>query len=167
MRRQQVFPIMIPPQVAHDLGDRQWRKWPMGLQTESQQIGEHLDPSSRIQTMPWSLPRPNLEDRFTDLPATFDEMRLLPNVPDLRPPQHNWTQVHQRITAGGAFRKKEAPNRTKGWTVSLDSTRRHLNPPWGMTPHHVFFPGRGILLFSINRQGGIAFACHDDVGKAS
>jgi hypothetical protein len=108
-----------------------------------------------------------MEDRFEDLPETFDEMMLLPNVPDLRPPQHNLTKVHQIITAGGAFLKKEEHNRTKGWTVSLDSTRRHLNPPCGMTQHQVFFPVRGILLFSINRKGVIAFACNDDFGKAS
>src|ERR1043166_701701 len=167
MRRQQVFQMMIPPQVAHDLGDRQLRKWPMGLQTESQQIGEHLDQYSRIQTIPWSLHRPHMEDRFEDLPETFDAMMLLPHVPDLRPPQHNLTKVHQIITAGGAFLKKEEHHRTKGWTVSLDSTRRHLNPPCGMPQHQVFFPVRGILLFSINRKGVIAFACNDDFGKAS
>jgi hypothetical protein len=75
----------------------------MGLQTESQQIGEHLDQSSRIQTMPWSLPRPKMEDRFADLPATCDERLLLPHVPALRPPQPHWTQGHQRITAGVLF----------------------------------------------------------------
>lgn len=39
MRHHQVSQIVIPPQVAHDLGNRQLRKWPMGLQTDGQQIG--------------------------------------------------------------------------------------------------------------------------------
>jgi len=33
------------------------------------------------------LHRPYMEERFEDLPETFDQMMLLPNVPDLRPPQ--------------------------------------------------------------------------------
>ena len=30
-----------------------------------------------------------------------------------------------------------------------------------------FFPRRGVLLFTSNRKGVIAFASHDDCGKAS
>jgi hypothetical protein len=107
-----------------------------------------------------------MEDRFEDLPETFDEMMLLPNVPDLRPPHHHLTKVHQIITAGGTFLEKEEHNRTKGWTVSLDSSSRHINPPCGIMQNQVFFPVRGVLLFSINRKGVIAFACNDDFGKA-
>jgi len=36
-----------------------------------------------------------------------------------------------------------------------------------MMQHQVFFPVDGVLLFSINRQGVIAFACNDDFGKSS
>jgi hypothetical protein len=36
-----------------------------------------------------------------------------------------------------------------------------------MTQQHVFLPVRGILLFAITRQGVMALACTDDVGKAS
>jgi hypothetical protein len=53
MRRQQVFQIMIPTQLAHDLGDRQFEKGSMGLQAYRQQIGEHFDKQSGVQTMPW------------------------------------------------------------------------------------------------------------------
>jgi len=108
-----------------------------------------------------------MEDRFEDLPETFDEMMLLPNVPDLRPPHRDLTKVHQIITAGGAFLEKEAHNRTKGWTVPSDSTRRHINPPCGMMQNQVFFPVGGVLLFSINGKGVITFACNNDFGKAS
>jgi hypothetical protein len=76
------------------------------------------------------------------------------------------TKVHQIITTGGAFLEKEEHNRTKGWTVALDSTRRHINPPGRIMQNQIFFPVRGILLFSINRKGVIAFACNDDFGKA-
>jgi hypothetical protein len=33
--------------------------------------------------------------------------------------------------------------------------------------HQRFFPRRGVLLFTINRKGVMAFASHDDFGKAS
>jgi len=108
-----------------------------------------------------------MEDRFEDLPETFNEMMLLPNVPDFCTSHGYLTKIHQIITAGGALLEKEEHHRTKGWTVSLDSTSRHINPPGGMMQHQVFFPVRGVLLFSINRKGVIAFACHDDFGKAS
>src|SRR6266545_1385831 len=108
-----------------------------------------------------------MEDRFEYLPETFDEMMLLPHVPDLCPPHHNLTEVHQIITAGGAFLEKEEHHRTKGWTVSLDSTRRHINPPGGMMQNQVFFPVRGVLLFPIHCKGVIAFSCNDDLGKTS
>ena len=51
MHHQQISQIVIPTQVAHDLGDRQFRKGSMGLQAYRQQIGEHLDQQSRVQTM--------------------------------------------------------------------------------------------------------------------
>ncbi len=109
----------------------------------------------------------NMEDRFQDLPETFNEMMLLPNVPDFRPSHRYATKIHQIVATGCAFLEKEEDNRTKGGTVPLDSTRRHINPPGGIVQKEVFFPLRGVLLFSINRKGVIAFACHDDFGKAS
>jgi len=48
MRHQQASQIVIPTQVAHDLGDSQFGKSPMGLQTYSQQIGQHLDEQSSV-----------------------------------------------------------------------------------------------------------------------
>ena len=107
MRRQHVFQIVIPTQLAHDLGDRQFGKRSMGLQTECQQIGKHLDQQCRVQTIPLQLHRTNMKDRFEHLPETFDEMMLLPNVPDFRTPHRDVTKIHQIITAGGAFLEKE------------------------------------------------------------
>jgi hypothetical protein len=167
MRHHQVSQIVIPTQAAHDLGDRQLRKWPMGFQTDGQQRGDHLDQQSRVQAMTLSLHGTNMEDRFEDLPETFNQMMLLPDVPDFCTSHGYLTKIHQIITAGGALLEKEEHHRTKGWTVSLDSTSRHINPPGGMMQHQVFFPVRGVLLFSINRKGVIAFACNDDFGKAS
>ena len=107
MRRQRVFQIVIPPQLAHDLGNRQFGKRSMGLQTEYQQIGKHLDQPCRVQTIPLQWHRTNMQDRFEHLPETFDEMMLLPNVPDFRTPHRDLTKIHQIITAGGAFLEKE------------------------------------------------------------
>jgi hypothetical protein len=39
MRHHHGSQIVIPTQVAHDLGDRQCRKWSVCLQTYGQQIG--------------------------------------------------------------------------------------------------------------------------------
>jgi len=47
-----------------------------------------------------------MENRFEYLPETFDEMMLLPNVPDFRTPHRGLTKIHQIITAGGAFLEK-------------------------------------------------------------
>ena len=116
--------------------------------------------------MTLSLHGTNMEDRFEYLPETFDEMMLLPNVPDFRPSHRYATKIHQIVAAGCAFLEKKEDNRTKGWTVPLDSTRRHINPPCGIVQKEVFFPLRGVLLFSINRKGVIAFACNDNFGKA-
>jgi len=132
MRHHQVSQIVIPTQAAHDLGDRQLRKWPMGFQTDGQQIGEHLDQQSRVQAMTLSLHGTNMEDRFEDLPETFNQMMLLPDVPDFCTSHGYLTKIHQIITAGGALLEKEEHHRTKGWTVSLDSTSRHINPPCGI-----------------------------------
>ncbi len=43
MRSEQGSQIVIPTQVAHDLGDRQFGKESMGLQAYRQQISEHLN----------------------------------------------------------------------------------------------------------------------------
>ena len=82
MLSEQGSSIVIPTQVAHDLGDRQCGKGSMGLQTDAQQIGEYFDQQSGVQAMTLSLHGTNREDRFEDLPETFNQMMLLPNVPD-------------------------------------------------------------------------------------
>src|SRR6266704_2550607 len=115
--------------------------------------------------MTLSLHGTNMEDRFEHLPETFNEMMLLPNVPDFCTSHGYLTKIHQIITAGGALLEKEEHHRTKGWTVSLDSTSRHINPPGGMMQHQVFFPVRGVLLFSINRKGVILKRCTRSLSK--
>ena len=51
MRREQGSQIVIPTQGAHGLRDGQFGKGAMGWQAYRQQIGEHLDEQSRVQTM--------------------------------------------------------------------------------------------------------------------
>ena len=48
-----------------------------------------------------------MEDRFEALPEAFNQMMLLPNMPDFRTSHRLLTKMHQRVTAGGAFLKKE------------------------------------------------------------
>jgi len=108
-----------------------------------------------------------MEDRFEDLPETFDQMLLLPNVPDFSTTHRIFTAVHQIVASSCAFLKKEARNRPKGWTVPLDSIRRHINPPCGIMKDQVFFPLRGLLFFACNGKDVVAFARNDDFGKPS
>src|SRR4029077_8996421 len=56
-------------------------------------------------------------------------------------------------------------NRTKGWTVASDSTRRHVNPPLRLMQYQVFFPLRSCLFLPINCKGVIAFACNNYFSK--
>src|SRR4029453_4701620 len=91
MCREKLSEIEFPTQFAHDLRDRQLRKWSMGLQTECQQIGEHFDQQSRVQTVTLLLHRANLGDRIHHLPEAFNHMVLLPNVPYLRSSQRHLT----------------------------------------------------------------------------
>jgi len=167
MRHYQVSQIVIPTQVAHDLSDRQFGKGSMGLQAYRQQIGEHFNQQSRVQTMTLSLHGTNREDRFEDLPETFNEMMLLPNMPDFCPSHGNATKVHQIITASGTLLKKEKNNCTKGWTIRVNSTRRHVNSPWGIMQNEVVLPLGGLLMFPTNGKGVIAFACNNDLSKPS
>ncbi len=52
-----------------------------------------------------------MEDRFEDLPETFDQMMLLPNVPDFRTSHRHLTKIHQIEASGCALLKKEENNR--------------------------------------------------------
>lgn len=167
MRRQPVFHMVIPPQLAPDLGQRPCGKRSMGLQAYRQHRGEHCDQPCRVETMPLPWHRPTREDRFASLPDTCDAMLLLPQVPDLRPPHHHLTTVHHRRTAGGALLEKAEPHRTTGWTGSLASTSRPRNPPGGMMPHQVCLPGRGVRLFPMPCPGVMAFACPDALGTTA
>src|SRR5216684_1883860 len=102
-----------------------------------------------------------MEDRFEDLPETFNEMMLLPNVPDFRTAHGHLTKVHQVITAGCAFLKKEERDGPKSLTVGSDATRRDVNAPGGSMQNQRFFPLSSILLVPINGKGVIAFPCND------
>src|SRR6266481_2251840 len=94
-----------------------------------------------------------MEDRFEDLPETFNEMMLLPNMPDFCPSHGNSTKVHQIITASGTLLKKEKNTCTKGWTIRVNSTRRHVNSPWGIMQNEVVLPLGGLLMFPTNGKG--------------
>ena len=106
-----------------------------------------------------------MEDRFEALPEAFNQMMLLPNMPDFRTSHRLLTKIHQIVTAGGAFLEKEENQRSKGWAVPLDSTRGYVNPPCRIMQDQCFFPGRSVLLLIANCKGIIAFACNDDFGK--
>jgi len=165
MRSEHGSQIVIPTQVTHHLGDGQFGKRTTGVQAYRQPIGKHLDAHSRVQTMTWSLPRTNTEDGFEDLPETFHPMLLRPTVPDVCPPHRGLTKVHQVITACGTFLEKDQKKGTKGGTLRMHPTRRHVNPPCGIMPNQRLLPRGGLLLFPINGKGIMTFACHNDFGK--
>ena len=86
MRHEEVSQILLPPQLAHDLGDGQFGKNTLGLQTQRQEIGEHFDQQSGVQTVALEVHEADLENRFHDLPETLNDMMLFPNMPDFRAP---------------------------------------------------------------------------------
>src|SRR5215510_14075577 len=92
-----------------------------------------------------------MEDGFEDLPETFNQMMLLPNVPNFCTAHCDCAKVHQIIAARRTLLKKEEYDGTKSWTVTVDSARRHVNAPCGIMQNQRFFPLRGILFFPINR----------------
>ena len=86
MRREEVSQIRLSPQLAHDLSKGQFGKNTLGLQTQSQEIGEYFDQQSGVETVALEVHRAELENRFHDLPETLNHMMLLPNVPDFCTP---------------------------------------------------------------------------------
>ena len=86
MRHEEVSQILLSPQFAHDRGDGQFGKNTLSLQTQRQEIGEHFDQQSGVQTVALEVHEADLENRFYDLPEILNDMMLLPNVPDLRSP---------------------------------------------------------------------------------
>ena len=52
MRREEVSHILLSPQFAHDLGDGQFGKPPVGLQAQCEEIGEHFDQQRGVQAIP-------------------------------------------------------------------------------------------------------------------
>src|SRR5437660_12236900 len=103
-----------------------------------------------------------MEDGFEYLPETFDQMMLLPNVPDFCTAHRDCAQVPQIIAARGTLLKKQECDGTTSGTVTLDSTSRHVNTPCGIMQHQCFFPLRGVLLLPISGQGVIAFPCNTE-----
>ena len=55
MRREEVSHLLLSPQCAHDRGERQWGKNPLGLQAQCQERGEHVDQQRGVQsiTLSW------------------------------------------------------------------------------------------------------------------
>src|SRR4249920_2050138 len=106
-----------------------------------------------------------MEDGFKQLPETINQMILLPNMPDFCTTHRDGAKVHQIVAARGTLLKKEECEGTKSWTVTLDSTSRHVNAPGGIMQNERFFPLRGVLLFPLNGKRVIAFACNNDFGK--
>ena len=51
MRREEVSQILLSSQFAHDRGDGQFGKNTLSLQTQRQEIGEHFDQQSGVQTV--------------------------------------------------------------------------------------------------------------------
>ena len=83
MRREEVSQIRLSPQLAHDLSKGQFGKNTLGLQTQSQEIGEYFDQQSGVETVALEVHRAELENRFHDLPETLNHMVLFPDVPYL------------------------------------------------------------------------------------
>ena len=64
MRHEEVSQILLSPQFAHDLGDGQFRKNTLGLQTQRQEIGEYFDQQSGVETVALEVHRAELENRL-------------------------------------------------------------------------------------------------------
>ena len=139
MRREEVAQLLFSPQFAHDLGERQLGKNPLGLQPQRQQIREHFDQQGRIETIPLELHRADMENRFHDLPETLDHMVLFPNMPQFSPPHRRFTKVHQIIATRGRFAKKEQHDRAKGRIVAPSTIGRDINPPFRCLQDELFF----------------------------
>jgi hypothetical protein len=53
------------------------------------------------------LHRAHMEYRFHDLPKTFNDMVLLPYVPDFSSPHRRLAEIHPIVTTRCTFTKKE------------------------------------------------------------
>ena len=107
MRFEEVSQIRLAPQFAHDLGDGQFGKNTLDLQPQRQEISHHFNQQRGVQTITLSMHRAELDNRFHDLPETFNHMVLLPDMPDFRTPQCSLSKIHQIVAARGVFAKKE------------------------------------------------------------
>jgi hypothetical protein len=78
MRHEEVSQILLSSHFAHDLGPGQCGKNTLGLPTQRQEIGEHFEQQSGVQTVALELHRAELDNRLHDLPETLNHMMLLP-----------------------------------------------------------------------------------------
>lgn len=108
-----------------------------------------------------------MENRFENLPETFNHIMLLPDVPDFRTSHRSLTKVHQIIASCCTFSEKEENQRSKGRTVPLDATRRHINAPFGILQAQVFFPCQRILFFTMYGEDIVAFPRNNNLVKPS
>ena len=53
MRRQEVSQILLSPQFGHDLGDGQFGKNTLRLQTHGQELSKHFDQQGGVETVTW------------------------------------------------------------------------------------------------------------------
>src|SRR6266436_4475489 len=87
-----------------------------------------------------------MKDRFEALPEAFNQMMLLPNMPDFCTSHLLLTKIHQIVTACCTFPKKKENQRPKGWALSPDAIRRDINAPFRIIQKQFFFPFRSCLL---------------------
>src|SRR2546426_12008133 len=81
---------------------------PEGIQNQRPLgIMELSDQQSRVQTVILELHRAHMEYRFHDLPKTFNDVVLLPYVPDFSSPHRRLAEIHQIVTTRCTFTKKE------------------------------------------------------------
>jgi hypothetical protein len=106
MCHEAVSQLLLSSQFAHDLGDGQCGKNPLGFQTQRQERGEHFDQQSGVQTVALEGHSAELENRFPDLPDTLHHMMLLPNMPDVCTTERSVPKIHSLRAACGACAKK-------------------------------------------------------------
>jgi len=167
MCRHAVSQIVRPTQVTHDRRDRRLSKFPTCFHTHNQERGQHLAQHGCVETITLSLPGANLTDRFAYLPETFNQLLLLPNMPDFCTSHRHLTAMHPRVTTGGALLKEQKHDRATCGTLCTHATRRDVNPPGRIMQNEVLLPLRRLLGCPMHGKGIVAFSCTADFGKPS
>ena len=114
MLKPEGFEILLTLYFPHQLHQGEFRKRPLGLEPNGQQIGHHLNQQRRIEAIPRQLHCLNFEDGFEGFPKDLHLMMLRPDVPDFGTSQVGAAEVHQVIRSGGAFLEEEEHQWTKG-----------------------------------------------------